>query len=666
MKKKTASKSKLTSKELLTAYPVTVFFILVSLILCAVTFFYDETVALVELAVIAFLLIFAVTVKSIQFKRLLARVNACQNFISKENGNNFENFSIPVLLFGNDGKIIWYNTPFKGNVIANTSPQNDSIEQFTGGRNAEKIKTLKTFDCEYNGKCYTVFHSFTQYKKETLYVLYFVEDTELKRFRFLYSNSRPVVMFMTFDFAEENFKNLRDSQMSEIVSVVEGLAETWFTKYDCLIRKLGNGKFMIVTDIENSEKMKKDKFSVLSVVRNCALKGQNAGITLSVGASVGKSISDCENSAKQALDLALGRGGDQVAFNNGNNNYEFFGGVSQTSEKRTKVRARTVASAISQIISSADNVLVMGHRNSDLDAIGAAIGVAEICSFLGTECNIVVDKSATLAMPLISHLEGTKVAKTIVSPVEAQSLINENTILIIVDTHRQAFLEAPQLFDAASKVVVIDHHRKTVDHINKAVVFYHDPNASSASEMVTELIEYMQGGMSLSQKSAEALLSGIMLDTKSFVMKTGVATFETAAYLRAAGADTVSVKRLFANSLETQKEKSEIVKNAVVFGGSAVGAVDFESENVRVIAGQAADELLSIDGVEASYVLFKTGNAINISARSYGNVNVQLVMEKMGGGGHKTMAACQMANVSFEEAISRLKKAIKAVRQLNE
>lgn len=666
MKKKTSSKSKPTFKEVFSAYPVTVFFIAVSVILCVVTFFYNYMVALCESAVIVILLIFAVSVKNFQFKRLIARINACQSFISAENGNGLENFSIPVVLFGSDSKIIWYNTVFKRNIIANTSPRGDSIEQFTGGIGIEKIRESETFECEYNGKSYTVFHSFTEYKKEMLYALYFIEDTELKEFRLLYRNSRPVVMFMTFDFAEENFKSLRESQVSEIISGVEGLAETWFTKYDCLIRKLGNGRFMIVTDIQNSEKMKAEKFSVLSAVRNYSFGSQKAGITISVGAAVGNSIADCESSAKQALDMALGRGGDQVAFNNGNNNYEFFGGVSQTSEKRTKVRARIIASAISQIISGADNVLVMGHRNSDLDAVGAAVGVAEICDFLGKACNIVIDKDATLAMPLISHLDGTKICEKIISPIEAQSLVNENTILIIVDTHRQVFLEAPQIFDAVSKVVVIDHHRKTVDHINKAVVFYHEPNSSSASEMVTELIEYMQGGISLSKPAAEALMSGIMLDTKSFVMKTGVATFETAAYLRAAGADTVAVKRLFSNSLKTQKEKSEVVKNAVIFGGSAVGVVDFESENVRVIAGQAADELLCVDGVEASYVLFKAGNAINISARSFGNVNVQLVMENMGGGGHRTMAACQIPDISFEEALGRLKKSIKAVKLLNE
>lgn len=666
MEKKSADKTRSTFKELFSAYPVSFFSIAVSIVLCFVTFFYNYKIALGESVVIVILLVFALTVKNFQFKRMIAKINACQNFISAENGNGLENFSIPVVIFTSDSKIIWCNRAFKKKIVADTNPVNDSLTQFTGGLSAEKIIKLDEFECEYNGKSYTAFHSFTEYKKETLYALYFVEDTELKAYRQLYRKSRPVVMFMSFDFAEDNFRNLRESQVSEIVSGVEGLAENWFAKYDCLIRKLGNGKFMLVTDTQNAEKMKADKFSVLSAVRNYTYGNKNAGITLSVGASGAESISECENSAKQALDMALGRGGDQVAFNNGNNDYEFFGGVSQTSEKRTKVRARIVASAVSQIISGADSVLVMGHRNSDLDAVGAAVGVAEICMSLNKECRIVIDKDVTLAKPLISHMSGTKIENKFISPKSAESFISENTLLVIVDTHRQAFLEAPQIFDMVSKVVVIDHHRKTVDHINKAVVFYHEPNASSASEMVTELIEYMRNGISLSQKSAEALLSGIMLDTKNFVMKTGVATFEAAAYLRSAGADTVSVKRLFSNSLKTQKEKSEVVKNAVIFGGSAVGVVDFESENVRIIAGQAADELLGVDGVEATYILFKTGNVINISARSYGTVNVQLVMENMGGGGHRTMAACQIEDISFEEALSQLKKSIKAVKMLNE
>ncbi|MCH5170754.1 MAG: hypothetical protein J1F24_05650, partial [Oscillospiraceae bacterium] len=292
MGKNSAVKAKITLKDLFSVYPLTFFSLAVSAVFCTITFFLNYKIALVESAVVLILFIIAVSVKNFQFKRMIAKINACQNFISAEDGNGLENFSIPVVIFTSDSKIIWCNSAFKRQIVADTNPASDSLLQFTGGLGAEKIRELEKFECEYNGKSYTAFHSFTEYKKETLYALYFVEDTELKAFRLLYRNSRPVVMLMTFDFAEENFRNLRESQVSEIVSGVEGLAENWFAKYDCLIRKLGNGRFMLVTDIQNAEKMKADKFSVLSAVRNYTYGDKKAGITLSVGASGAESISE--------------------------------------------------------------------------------------------------------------------------------------------------------------------------------------------------------------------------------------------------------------------------------------------------------------------------------------------------------------------------------------
>lgn len=356
--------------------------------------------------------------------------------------------------------------------------------------------------------------------------------------------------------------------------------------------------------------------------------------------------------------MALGRGGDQVALRNENNEYEFFGGVSKGVEKRTKVRTRMVASAIAETISSSENVLVMGHRFADLDALGSAVGVAMIAKALNKDVKIVMSKETTLALPLLKYLSDNGMGDLVTEPSESAKYVGEKTLLVIVDTHRKSFSEYPELFDLVGSVIVIDHHRKTVDHINKAVIFYHEPYASSASEMVTELIEYMNFEIDVPKICAEALLSGITLDTKNFVMKAGVRTFEAAAYLRSLGADTVAVKQLFSNSMKTQKDKSEVVKNAAMYKSCAVGAVDFESDNIRIVASQAADELLNTDGVKASFVLFKTGDTINISARSYGEINVQLVMEALGGGGHQTMAAAQLQNETFENALNLLKASI--------
>ena len=287
-----------------------------------------------------------------------------------------------------------------------------------------------------------------------------------------------------------------------------------------------------------------------------------------------------------------------------------------------------------------------------------------ISNALSRDARIVMSSKTTLAMPLVKHLENADMSELIIEPQNVDDYLKKGTLLIIVDTHRKSFLEYPELFDLANKVVVIDHHRKTVDHINKAVIFYHEPNASSASEMVTELIEYIPVDVKIPQVCAEALMSGITLDTKNFVMKTGVRTFEAAAYLRSLGADTVAVKQLFSNSMKTQKDKSEVVKNAAMYNNCAIGVVDFESDDIRIVASQAADELLNIDDVDASFVLFKTDNVMNISARSYGELNVQLVMEELGGGGHQTMAAAQLNDETFESTLKCLKQAIDKVNEI--
>ena len=269
-----------------------------------------------------------------------------------------------------------------------------------------------------------------------------------------------------------------------------------------------------------------------------------------------------------------------------------------------------------------------------------------------------MSSETTLAMPLAKHLIANGLADLLVEPEDAEEYVASGTLLVIVDTHRKNFLEYPELFDLVQKVIVIDHHRKAADYISKSVIFYHEPNASSASEMVTELIQYVPFDVNVSKTCAEALMSGITLDTKNFVMKTGVRTFEAAAFLRSLGADTVTVKQLFANSMETQKAKSEIVKSAAMYGECAIGVVDFQTDDVRIVAGQAADELLNIDGVNASFVLFSTGDTINISARSYGEINVQLIMEELNGGGHQTMAAAQLQSETFDNALTLLKNAI--------
>ncbi|MCI8554429.1 MAG: DHH family phosphoesterase, partial [Clostridiales bacterium] len=378
---------------------------------------------------------------------------------------------------------------------------------------------------------------------------------------------------------------------------------------------------------------------------------------LSIGVGQGDTMRQSEEMARQALEMALGRGGDQAAVKT-RSGFDFYGGVSKGVEKRTKVRTRVVASALSELIAGSDNVLVMGHRFSDLDCLGSAAAMAAAARGMGRPAYAVARHKTTLAAELIDRYDAAGRGDLFIEPEEAMELLNRRTLLIVTDTHNPQMLEDAGLYRAAGSVVVIDHHRKMVEHIDNAVVFYHEPYASSASEMVAELVQYMPGS-SITRLEAEALLAGIMLDTRSFVMKAGVRTFEAAAYLRRLGADTIEVKKMFAENMETYRAKADIIAQAELYRKTAIACCERDGScETRIAASQAADELLYIKGVDASFTLFTEGNTVNISARSLGDFNVQLVMETIGGGGHMTMAGAQLEDVDMAEARRRLTGAI--------
>ncbi len=650
-------------KKLMHLYPITIPSIVVCVIMSLIFFFFNKYIAIVGLAVSLTLLITGIILSNIQFKRLKSSVEAVDRTLLPENRvNGLNNFPVPVVLFDSTDNIIWYNGKFRNEFLLEKSYVSPDVKQFTSGQGIEEIHGRTFIECECQNKKYTAYFGTTQVKNETVYSLYFFENTELKNIKDAYLASRPVIMIINMDSAEDALADLREIQQSEVLGDIEAIVEHWFAAYNCVFRKMQNGRLFVVAEYENLVRMRDDKFSVLAQVRSYTYNDKALGLTLSIGVGVGENLLQCEDIARKSLDMAMGRGGDQVAVKTTYGDFVFFGGVSKGIEKRNKVRTRMVASAIRETIKGSDNVLIMGHRFSDLDALGSAVGVAMICESLGKEARIVMSSKTTLAMPLAKHMMANGMDYLLIEPDYVEEYLSENTLLIVTDTHRKSFLEYPELFDMVEKVIVIDHHRKTVDHINKAVIFYHEPNASSASEMVTELIQYINVDVSVPKTCAEALMSGITLDTKNFVMKTGVRTFEAAAYLRSLGADTVAVKQLFSNSIKTQQAKSEVVKNSAMYGDCAIGVVDFEADDVRIVASQAADELLNIDGVHGSFVVFKTDDVINISARSYGEINVQLVMEELGGGGHLTMAAAQLRGSTFENALFVLRQAIDKVR----
>ena len=659
MKNSNEGRIKQVLNNIIKAYPITIPATVICIVLSLIMLKYNKIVALVGIVLTISLLVISFVIRITSKKKLEDIVNALNSkLLIADEGDGLKKFPLPVVLFDDNDAVIWYNKLFYNTFIEGGFYEGNDVKQFTSGNGTEAIRDKNSIECTHGKKKYTAYPSAVKYNDIEYHALYFVDDTLLKKYRSSYLSTRPVFMIINLDSIDDSLNDFRDSQKSEILGDVESIIENWFSEYNCILRKVQNNRFFVFAEKDNLIKMMENKFSILSQVRAYTYEDKAIGLTLSIGVGLGDTLPQCEKIARKALDMAMGRGGDQVAVKPQNGEYEFFGGVSKGVEKRNKTRTRLIASAIKELIKSSNNVLIMGHRFADLDALGSSVGVAMICKSLGKDAKIVMSSKTTLAMPLAKHLIANGLDDILVEPEDVDEYINGRTLLVIVDTHRQSFLETPELFDKVERIVVIDHHRKTVDHINKAVIFYHEPYSSSASEMVTELIQYINADVDVPKACAEALMSGITLDTKNFVMKTGVRTFEAAAYLRSLGADTVAVKQLFANSMNTQKAKSEVIKNSTMYKDCAIGIIDYDLENVRIVASQAADELLNIDGVNGSFVLFITGDTINISARSYGDINVQLVMEDLGGGGHQTMAAAQITEENMENVIAQLKCAI--------
>ena len=357
--------------------------------------------------------------------------------------------------------------------------------------------------------------------------------------------------------------------------------------------------------------------------------------------------------------MAQGRGGDQAAIKTVTG-FEFYGGVSKGVERSNKVKARIIANQLIQLVEGSDRVYIMGHKFSDLDSVGSSVGLACAIRNLGKKADVVVDRLASLSTQLIERLKLPDDPNPLfMAPSAAVESVTDNSLLIITDTHNPLMLESRELHSKAKQVVIIDHHRKTVNFIDNSLIFYHEPYASSASEMVTEILGYFGKAGKITALQAEALLAGIMLDTKNFTIKTGVRTFEAAAFLRKLGADTVNVKGLFANSIESYRQKAALVSNAEIYKRCAIASTTMFSPDMRLVAPQAADELLGIENVDASFVYYRSsGDEIYVSARSLGALNVQLVMEYLGGGGHQTMAGAQLKGVSVEDAGIKVKDAI--------
>ena len=584
-------------------------------------------------------------------------LRGAKRVLTGEESYALQEFGLAVAVVGRAGDIVWANQAFADTLGRGRDFVGENVLRYIYPKTFRQVMGEKGAAVSHGGREYTVYGA----RAKEGYLLYFVDDTYFKAIHKEYREKKPVVGLVVFDNREELLRDNMGGEGSRISGEVDAVLYRWASEeMGGFLRRLSDNRYLFLTDESHVEEAKQRRFRVLDDVRAVKSGKNNMSATISVGLGRGsRDIAESERWARQALDMALGRGGDQVAVMQKGDTYEFFGGLSKGVEKRDKVRTRVIAATLTDHVKDSDRVFIMGHKNSDLDSVGAAVGMwAAIRKGLEKPAAVVINRNQTLARPLVDTVARAYPEEDVfIGAQEALQAVTDRSLLIVVDTHSVNFVEYHELLERVPRVVVIDHHRMMVSHIKNALIFYHEPYASSASEMVTELVQYIKAS-AIDAADAEALLAGIMLDTKNFVLKTGVRTFEASAFLRRQGADTVAVKKLFSDTLDTYKQKAQLVSGAEIYKGCAIAASTWEVEDLRIVAAQAADELLSILGVRASFVIYRSGSDVNISGRSLGDVNVQLILEGFGGGGHFTMAGAQVKNATVSEVRRALMRAL--------
>lgn len=576
------------------------------------------------------------------------------------------NFPLPMITLELNGLIIWHNFLFQKMIEEEGLVEKyiyDYIEELKP-ENIIKNGKITPITVNVKDKTYKVIGNLVRTnskgEKEHLTLsLYFIDSTEYSLLLKKHNDEEPDIGIAIIDNYDELMQSIEETGRSQLLAEIDKVLKNWMSFTNGVVRKYERDKYIMLFASKYLDEMEDKKFEVLDLVKDIDI-GNKLPVTLSIGIS--SQMNDFGSGMKEALDaieLALGRGGDQVAINK-NNEYSFFGGRSKEIEKRTRVKARVMATALEKLIEQSENVVIMGHANPDADSLGAALGIYRVAQCLNKEANIVLNESNFNIKDILKKVEVSgQFEGVFINKHTALEKTGPETLLIVVDTHRASFTETPELLDKTSKIIVIDHHRKVTDFISDVILSYHEIYASSTCELVTELLQYMTKRVVIRQIEAEALYAGIIIDTKNFTFKTGIRTFEAAAFLKKYGVDTIAVKQLFQNDIDTYMAKAEVVKNAEVYKEEiAISSCEKELLNASLVVAQAADELLNIKGIKASFVLSPHDEKILISGRSLGDINVQMVLEKLGGGGSMTIAGAQVPDISIEEAIIKLKEAI--------
>lgn len=575
------------------------------------------------------------------------------------------NLPVPLALIRPDNKVSWYNPKFKEMVGSDDIlgiKVNSIIEDFQLTLfEDKKIPNERMVRINHLDKAYKVMYNWIAAEEDDgddsteeskVLMTYWIDDTDHMNMSLKHEDEKANIGIIQIDNYEDVINGTDELLRPLLVAKIEQAIKEFGSEIEAAVRRYDKGKYLLVFENRYLRILEERKFDIIDIIRDIE-EGNDLPVTISLGIGIGgSSINETFEYSKAAIDISLGRGGDQVVVKN-NEKLSFYGGKTKTLEKRTKVKARVIAHALKQLIDQSEEVFIMGHKVPDMDCFGAAIGIYRAVKTSGKKGYIVLDG----INPAIENIyyqikeESPELFKAIISPEEAIYRAKKEALCVIVDIHRPSRVEVPELLEIIDRRVIIDHHRRASEFVEDPILLYLEPYASSTCELVTEILVYFEEKIKMDKVEAEALLSGIIVDTKYFTFNTGVRTFEAASFLRRAGADTTDVRQLFQDSIGTVKLKAKLTQGAeIILDKIAIAAQVIDSKDAVLVAAQTADDLLKIKGIAASFVIIEYEERIHISGRSYGDINVQLVLEKLGGGGHLTVAGAQLSEVSLEEA----------------
>ncbi|MBS7299241.1 MAG: DHH family phosphoesterase [Eubacteriales bacterium] len=637
------------------------------LMLCIAVFlgvgFYDfylnnVKMSAIELGLGLLLLVYVVIVRIMRKRDMDAYMSMIVNGDDGLSHNAVTSLPMPMVILSVDGYIMWYNDLFV-DIVKEEKLYNVPVYELISDIKWTEILKSETIEteCVYNEHIYAVRGKIVKNSDNTSVLLYFDDKTEFVALETKYQNERTVVGLVVIDNYDDIFSKLDDVESQQAVALINRNIVQWVEETEGIIKRLERDRYLVMFENRNLPECIAKKFDVLEKIRQIG-EEIHLPVSVSIGVGIGEILTESEEFARAALDMAHGRGGDQAVIKDGVQ-FSFYGGKTREYEKSTRVKTRTFANAFKDIIKKSDAVFFMGHSNADYDCFGAAIGLSRVCRDMGKRAYIVNDTSQSIELMLAEMREIPEYNGMLISGEYASEIITEESLVVVLDTHRPSMLPAENLLSMTDKVVLIDHHRRSTEFLPHTSLMYHEPYASSTCEMATEIIQYIDDKRTISPFEAKALYVGILMDTKNFMVKTGVRTFEAASFLRRYGLDTVEIKKFFTMDKNDYLHKLKIMETLEVYDDSiGIAFTEEKYANMRVVSSVTCDDMLNIKGIKAAFVVYPIDSDVYISARSFGDINVQLICEKLSGGGHMTVAGAQMKGMSIEAVRLELKAAI--------